>query len=97
MTRTPWARHPTSWSLYARIVTLTASTLHLCIGMNTTTTQAVSVLETLRAAQVARVAELEAELAQLVADGDEYHAAQVRGDIVAASSLARLVHPAVWS
>jgi hypothetical protein len=42
--------------------------------------------------QAFRVAELRAELASLVAEGDEYHAEGVREDIVAASSLARLVH-----
>jgi hypothetical protein len=47
---------------------------------------------TLVAAQSARVAALSAELAALVADGNEYHAAIVRDDIVAAASLARLVH-----
>lgn len=48
----------------------------------------------LQAAQAAHVAELEAELADLVADENEYHAAFVRDDIVAAKSLARLLHPA---
>lgn len=61
--------------------------------MNTTTTTVV----TLRAAQSARVAELETELAGLVADGNEYYAAQVREDLIAARSPARLVHRAVAS
>lgn len=48
----------------------------------------------LLAAQAARVAELEAELAAYVEAEDEYHAAGVREDLVAARSLARLLHPA---
>jgi hypothetical protein len=45
-----------------------------------------------RAKQAAEVACLEAELAQLEADGDEYHAEGVKDDLVAAQSLARLIH-----
>lgn len=45
--------------------------------------------------QAFRVAELQEELAQLVAEGDEYHAEGVRQDILAASSLARLRHTKV--
>lgn len=44
------------------------------------------------AAQAAAIEVLEVELAALVAAENEYHAALVRGDIVAAKSLARLVH-----
>lgn len=47
--------------------------------------------------QAFRVAELKAELAELVAAGDEYHAAGVREDIVAAESLARLCHTHTWA
>ena len=47
---------------------------------------------TLSEKQTAEVARLEAELAQFVADGDEYHAEGVRGDLLAATSLARLLH-----
>jgi len=44
--------------------------------------------------QAAEVARLEAELALFVADGDEYHAEGVRDDLLAATSLARLLHKA---
>lgn len=44
--------------------------------------------------QAARVALLEIEFAALVEAGDEYHAEGVREDILAASSLARLLHKA---
>lgn len=52
------------------------------------------VLESLRAAQQARVQELETELATLRAEGNEYYAAQVEADLTAARSLARLIHKA---
>ena len=39
-----------------------------------------------------RVAELEAELAQAILDGDEWTAALLRDDIGAAKTLARLIH-----
>ena len=52
------------------------------------------VLESLRAAQLARVIELEVELARLRAEGNEYHAAQVEDDIKAARCLSRLIHKA---
>lgn len=38
------------------------------------------------------VASLEADLAILIAEGDEYHAEGFRQDIEAAKSLARLLH-----
>lgn len=47
------------------------------------------------AIQAAKVAELESLLAQLEADGNEYHAAQVREEIVVAKSPARLIHKAI--
>ena len=51
-------------------------------------------LEALKSAQLARVMELEAELAQLRADGNEYYAAMVETDLVAWRSPARLIHKA---
>ena len=45
-----------------------------------------------RAKRAEEVTRLETELAQLEADGDEYHAQGVREDLEAARSLARLVH-----
>ena len=42
--------------------------------------------------QAFRVAELMAELAELIAAEDEYHAEGVRRDLAEAWSLARLVH-----
>ncbi|MFI5260898.1 MAG: hypothetical protein ACHQU0_03835 [Candidatus Paceibacteria bacterium] len=42
--------------------------------------------------QAAEVASLEATLAQLEVDGDEYHAEGVLEDLLAATSLARLLH-----
>jgi len=42
-------------------------------------------------AQANKVRQLEAELVELLEAGDEYHAAQVQEDLVAAQSLARLI------
>ena len=52
------------------------------------------VFESLVAAQLARVQELEAELATLRAEGNEYYAAQVEDALVVARCPARLVHKA---
>lgn len=49
----------------------------------------------LLAIQAAKVAELESLLAQLEADGNEYHAAQVREEIMVAKSPARLIHKTI--
>jgi|HubBroStandDraft_2_1064218.scaffolds.fasta_scaffold1255546_2 hypothetical protein len=51
-------------------------------------------LATLLAAQAARVAELEAELVTLIAEGNELYASYVRADLIAARSPARLIHKA---
>jgi hypothetical protein len=52
------------------------------------------IIETLKAAQLARVMELEAELSNLRAEGNEYYAAMVEGDLIAARCPARLIHKA---
>lgn len=39
-----------------------------------------------------RLAELYNELATMLAEGDEYHAAMVKDEITASESLARLIH-----
>ena len=49
---------------------------------------------TLKTRQACRVARLTWVLNKLTVEGNEYHAQFVRGDIVAARSLARLVHKA---
>jgi len=51
-------------------------------------------LDTLKAAQMAKIAELEAELAQHIADGNELYAKYTQDDLVAAKSPARLIHKA---
>lgn len=52
-------------------------------------------LAVLKARQAAEVKRLETELADLVTNGNEYHAAMVRDELIAARSLARLVHKAI--
>ena len=48
--------------------------------------------EKIQATVSAKVAELQRELEDLSAAGDEYHASQVREEMRAVQSLARLVH-----
>ena len=50
--------------------------------------------EVLVAKQAEAVAKLEAELAAFIEAGNELYAKYTRDDIIVASSLARLVHPA---
>ncbi len=52
------------------------------------------VCDKLQVSRQARVAELMAELASLVAAEDEFHADMVRQDLEASASLARYVHNA---
>ena len=48
--------------------------------------------EKIQATVSAKVAELQRELEDLSVAGDEYHASQIRTEIRAVQSLARLVH-----
>ena len=46
----------------------------------------------LAAKQVQTIVRLQGELNSYIADGNEYHAAAIRQDMLAASSYARLIH-----
>ena len=51
-------------------------------------------LERLKAAQSAEVARIEAAIVEAILTGDEYEEHILKGELVVASSLARLVHKA---